>query len=172
MSIKKQIVLRVQLNTRFGQNVYISGNTEELGMWDIHRAVPMHWEGDGHSFWGRSVIFDFPLFSSKSIIEYKYFVAYDDELRRGEVHWEKAGQNRTLDASLIKVTSAASVVVDTWGDIFCFSNSDVGAVVQKTLFEYEYERNLAYKEHVKKLSSFFPPCTKDQIISCIWKKWK
>ena len=167
MSIKKQIVLRVQLKTAFGQKVYISGSTEELGMWDIHKAVLMQWEGDGHSFWKRSVIFELPLCSARDVIEYKYFVAYDDELHRGEVHWEKAGPNRRLDASFIKVTSAASVVVDTWGDIFCSNDGDVGTIVQKTLFEYEYERNLAYKEHVKKLASFFPPCTKDQIISCI-----
>lgn len=167
MSFKKQIVLRVQLNTAFGQNVYICGNTKELGMWDIHKAVPMQWEGDGHCFWRRSVIFEFPLCPARSVIEYKYFVAYEDEFRRGEVCWEKPGPNRTLDASCTGVCSAVSVVVDVWGDIFCDRDSSVEVTSHKTLFEYEYERNLEYKAHIKRLSNFFSPCTKDQIVSCI-----
>lgn len=167
MSFKKQIVLRVQLNTLFGQKVYICGNTEELGAWDIHKAALMQWEADGHSFWRRSIIFELPLSSAKKVIEYKYFVAYDDELSRGEVHWERAGPNRTLDARFAN-SSSASVIVDTWGDIFSFNDGYLcGTFAHKSLFEYEYERNLEYREHIKRLSSFFSPCTKDQIVSCI-----
>lgn len=144
--------------------VYVSGNTEELGMWDINRAVPLQWEGDGHSFWARSMIFDDPC-SGQKVVEYKYFVAYDDELRRQEVHWEKDGPNRVLDLGCVK-GKAAFVLVDTWGEVFgygCVARS----AAQKELLEYEYERNLRYREHIKKLSCFVSPCTKDQVISCI-----
>ena len=77
--MKTQFKLRY--DSRWGEELFLTGNTSELGNWNINKAVPMEYAGSG--IWSVET-------EVTPTTEYKYFVR-----ENGQIHWEE-GPNRVL----------------------------------------------------------------------------
>ena len=87
--------------TTYGQNVFIVGNTPELGFWDTSKARPLAWVDS--DTWSGTVYFT-DMTKGKSI-EYKYIVKNPD----GSVIWE-GGSNHTYTVP----SSGSGSKTDNW----------------------------------------------------------
>ena len=74
-------LFRLRYDSRWGEELFLTGNTEELGLWNPNKALAMEYIGPG--IW--SVETDVT-----SMTEYKYFIRED-----GQIRWED-GPNRIL----------------------------------------------------------------------------
>ena len=74
-------LFRLRYDSRWGEELFLTGNSTELGNWNINKAVPMEYMGPG--IW--SVETD-----GTPMTEYKYFIRENDQIR-----WED-GPNRIL----------------------------------------------------------------------------
>ena len=74
-------LFRLRYDSRWGEELFLTGNTEELGHWDTNKAVTMEYVRSG--IW--SVETDVT-----PMTEYKYFIR-----ENGQIHWED-GPNRIL----------------------------------------------------------------------------
>ena len=74
-------LFRLRYDSRWGEELFLTGNSTELGNWDPDKGVPMQYDGSG--VW--SVETDVT-----PTTEYKYFIRENDQIR-----WED-GPNRTL----------------------------------------------------------------------------
>ncbi len=86
--------------TQWGQDIYVVGNTPELGYWDTNRAVPLSWV-DSDTWSGPVTFTDF---TQGDTIEYKYIVK-----QGSSVTWE-GGSNHTYTVP----TSGTGSVTDNW----------------------------------------------------------
>ena len=77
---------RLRYNSRWGEELFLTGNSTELGNWNPNKAVPMKYEGPG--IWSVSV--ETHGRASLQTTEYKYFIR-----ENGQIHWED-GPNRIL----------------------------------------------------------------------------
>ncbi len=78
--------------TYYGQNIYVVGNTPELGFWDPAKARPLSWV-DADTWSGDVYFTDY---SKCQTIEYKYIVKNPD----GSIVWEGGSNHvRTLPCS-------------------------------------------------------------------------
>ena len=78
-----KLTFKVHFETNFGQNLYLIGNTDELGSWSDF-TNKMEWS-HGH-IWHITVTFE-----AMEFIEYKYVVISEDRSQR----WEN-GSNRQI----------------------------------------------------------------------------
>ena len=74
-------LFRLRYDSRWGEELFLTGNTSELGLWNPNKAVKMQYEGPG--VW--SVETDVT-----PMTEYKYFIR-----ENGQIRWED-GPNRIL----------------------------------------------------------------------------
>jgi len=74
-------LFRLRYDSRWGEELFLAGNTSELGLWNPYKAIPMEYAGPG--IW--SVETDVT-----PTAEYKYFIRED-----GQIRWED-GPNRIL----------------------------------------------------------------------------
>ena len=75
-SIDENVVhFRVRYNTKFGQQLFITGDAEELGGWKLENAVSLFYEFN-QDYWEGSVKFQKSVVSRK--IKYKYVVVNDN----------------------------------------------------------------------------------------------
>ncbi|MDR0833633.1 MAG: 4-alpha-glucanotransferase [Candidatus Symbiothrix sp.] len=100
------IYFKTRQQTQWGETVYISGSTPELGEWDINRALPL--SCPNYPEW--QIEIDIP--DIREIVEYKYFVTNDTQgdsrLRvndthketRGNVRWEEGENHRLKEAGI------------------------------------------------------------------------
>ncbi|MEZ4825589.1 MAG: carbohydrate-binding module family 20 domain-containing protein [Bacteroidia bacterium] len=72
----------IHYHTQWGQRLFISGSSENLGEWDTSRAVPLNYMENGRWEWEGE--FEAPF-------EYKYFILHEPS---GHISWEW-GNNRT-----------------------------------------------------------------------------
>ena len=80
-------LFRLRYDSRWGEELFLTGNSAELGNWDPNKAVPMEYVGPG--IWSVSV--ETQNFASlPTQTEYKYFIRENDQIR-----WED-GPNRIL----------------------------------------------------------------------------
>ena len=79
-------LFRLRYDSRWGEELFLTGNTEELGLWNPNKAVPMEYVGPG--IW--SVCVETRRATSLQPVEYKYFVRENHQIR-----WED-GPNRIL----------------------------------------------------------------------------
>ena len=79
-------LFRLRYNSRWGEELFLTGNSEELGNWNTNKAVPMEYMGSG--IWSVSV--ETRRATSLQTTEYKYFIRENDQIR-----WED-GPNRIL----------------------------------------------------------------------------
>lgn len=77
---------KLRYDSRWGEELFLTGNTSELGNWNSNKAVPMKYEGPG--IWSVSV--ETRRATSLQSTEYKYFIR-----ENGQIRWED-GPNRIL----------------------------------------------------------------------------
>ena len=97
-----KITFKVNYHTRWGQNVYISGSSEELGKNNTKEAYPLQYITDGN--WEVELEFS----NKTSRIDYKYLIKNGSE---EDIIWEW-GTPREIDLSGIK--SNEIVMEDAW----------------------------------------------------------
>ncbi len=81
-------LFRLRYNSRWGEELFLTGNTSELGLWNPNKAVKMHYDGPG--IWSVSVVETHGRASLPQPTEYKYFIRENKQIR-----WED-GPNRIL----------------------------------------------------------------------------
>ena len=94
-------LFRLRYDSRWGEELFLTGNTSELGLWDPNKAVKMQYEGPG--IWSAHVetlratsnrqtnnVGKTLHATSLQTVEYKYFICENDQIR-----WED-GPNRIL----------------------------------------------------------------------------
>ena len=79
-------LFRLRYDSRWGEELFLTGNTVELGHWNPNKAVPMEYVGPG--IWSTSV--ETRRATSLQTVEYKYFIR-----ENGQIRWEE-GPNRIL----------------------------------------------------------------------------
>ena len=79
-------LFRLRYDSRWGEELFLTGNTDELGHWNTDKAVKMEYVGTG--VWSVSV--ETQNFASLQTAEYKYFIRENNQIR-----WED-GPNRHL----------------------------------------------------------------------------
>ncbi len=79
-------LFRLRYDSRWGEELFLTGNTSELGNWNTNKAVPMKYVGPG--IWSASV--ETRHGTSLPATEYKYFIR-----ENGQIRWED-GPNRIL----------------------------------------------------------------------------
>ena len=79
-------LFRLRYDSRWGEELFLTGNSDELGNWNPNKAVPMEYVGPG--IWSVSV--ETHGRASLQTTEYKYFIRENDQIR-----WED-GPNRIL----------------------------------------------------------------------------
>ena len=79
-------LFRLRYDSRWGEELFLTGNSTELGNWNPNNAVPMEYVGPG--IWSVSV--ETRRATSLQMTEYKYFIRENDQIR-----WED-GPNRIL----------------------------------------------------------------------------
>ena len=77
-------LFKLRYDSRWGEELFLTGNTSELGNWNPNKAVPMKYEGPG--IWSVSV--ETHGRASLPTTEYKYFIR-----ENGQIRWED-GPNR------------------------------------------------------------------------------
>ncbi|MDP5172855.1 MAG: 4-alpha-glucanotransferase [Bacteroidia bacterium] len=112
---------RVQYTTSWGQSLYVSGSSSELGNWDLNAAQPMRYLADG--YWELSLL----LAEKIDQISYKFFVKHE---YGGGVEWE-FGDNRTL--SLPEVEEV--VIQDGWRGVSDEENALYSSLFTDTLLQ-------------------------------------
>ncbi len=79
-------LFRLRYDSRWGEELFLTGNSDELGNWNPNKAVPMEYVGPG--IW--SVYVETRHGTSLQTTEYKYFIRENNQIR-----WED-GPNRIL----------------------------------------------------------------------------
>ena len=98
----------------WGVDVYVAGDTEELGRWKVGLALQMEWAGPPNRW---RVEFEVSRATQKrGVFAYKYFVSSPRDRRFIGVHyWESLGPNRVM--KLPPATPPAVLVrSDKWGN--------------------------------------------------------
>ena len=80
-------LFRLRYDSRWGEELFLTGNSDELGKWNPNKAVPMEYVGPG--IWSVSVE-PHGRAALLQTTEYKYFIRENDQIR-----WED-GPNRIL----------------------------------------------------------------------------
>ena len=94
-------LFRLRYDSHWGEELFLTGNTEELGLWSPNKAVPMEYVGPG--IWSVSIdtneCDETHGRASQQPTEYKYFIRENDQIR-----WEDSpnrilpeGKDRTWD---------------------------------------------------------------------------
>ena len=96
------IHFNVRFTSAFGQQLFISGNTKELGNNDAENKFPLAYSD--HEFWSGSVETE-----KMGEISYSYILAEDDS-----THTIEPGACRKID--LESLSSNEVIVIDTWND--------------------------------------------------------
>jgi 4-alpha-glucanotransferase len=74
-------LFRLRYNSRWGEELFLTGNNAELGNWNTNKAIPMEYVG--HGIWSAEI-------DGTPPTEYKYFIR-----ENGQIRWEE-GPNRIL----------------------------------------------------------------------------
>ncbi|CAK8989841.1 unnamed protein product [Durusdinium trenchii] len=75
--------LKVHFETSFGQELYLVGSVDELGLWDCRRAVHMAWTAG--NVWTAKVSIP----ADRNVVEYKYLIG-----QHGQFQWEGGCNHR------------------------------------------------------------------------------
>ena len=86
-----KIIFQIKYDTKFGEDISVIGSINELGNWDINRALKLGWN-DGNIWKGTLV-----LSNNIKDFEYKFILKYGNYVKR----WED-GYNRKINLLKIK----------------------------------------------------------------------
>jgi 4-alpha-glucanotransferase len=121
----------LRFHTRFGESLWISGNTEELGMNDPKKAVAMEYLND--EFWHSAIEIhrkNWP----KSGVNYKYYLKGKEGQLIGEWGFDRVAANENKDASEIQL-------IDTWNHAGEFENAFFTAPFKNVLLKHSHPKS-------------------------------
>jgi len=124
-----QFYLRFQ--TRFGESLWISGSTEELGMNDPGRAVAMEYLND--EFWHCTIGIhkkDWP----KNGVNYKYYLKNKEGQLTGEWGFDRIADTGTKEATEIQL-------IDTWNHAGEYENAFFTAPFKNVLLKHSHPKS-------------------------------
>ena len=128
-----QFILKTE--TQLGQNLYISGSTNELGNWDKNKSIKLKTEEGKYPIWESEFI---KFNEVNSNLEYKYILIPNYKLEKDSIEWE-TNDNRKLDLSKYKI---GSYIVDD-GNFSDKSSQKIMSLEEKY---NNKDNNLDYKE--------------------------
>ncbi len=137
--MKIQFYLR--FHTQMGQNLFVTGNIEELGNDDSSRAHPLEYLNG--EFWTGCVEFDAGLHPK---IRYHYFLKNVDGLQ--VIEW---GNDRSIDVSKSGIEEIQTV--DTWNHAGEYENVFFTAPYQQILLKHS--KKATKQQFVKKFTHIF-----------------
>ena len=70
-------LFRLRYDSRWGEELFLTGNTTELGNWNPNKAMKMEYVGPG--IW--SALVETRRATSLLTVEYKYFIRENDQIR-------------------------------------------------------------------------------------------
>ena len=97
----KNATFTIKFNTQPGENVYVVGNTPELGAWDVAKAKKMMWNC-GNTW---DIEIGFP---EEAHCQYKYFVQVEETK---DIRWEKISNRDVF------VYEDGLVIEDKWESV-------------------------------------------------------
>lgn len=154
--IKLQFFIR--FHTRYGQSLWLSGNTEELGMDDPAKALPMEYLND--QLWQAHIHVDKKFFQKNSIC-YKYYLKNPEGEWVGEWGHDRIVQEPRKHADEIHLQ-------DTWNHAGEFENAFFTAPFKKVLLNHNYPlfkpKKSKYYTHVFKVKA---PLLKKNEVVCL-----
>jgi protein-tyrosine phosphatase len=100
-----KIYFKINYRTVPGENIYVLGNTPELGNWNIENGLKLHWQTE-HD-WSHMVKIEH---KPDKLIEYKYVVFNNS---KHQVKWEE-GENRELELSKVKQNNDEIFLKEVW----------------------------------------------------------
>ena len=119
-----KLSFRVKYETKYGQSLYIIGSIEELGEWDVSKAVPMATSKDIYPTWKITKEFTCPLGME---ILYKYLVKEGNN-----IYWEELNNNKNRH-----------IVIQSPGNLIIFDEKSNNTSKVKTLSYYPMNSNNA-----------------------------
>jgi 4-alpha-glucanotransferase len=152
----KKIQFYLRFHTKYGQSLYITGNTDALGNNDVTRAFPLQYLND--DFWHGTLDLDA---SAVARVQYSYFL----KTAEGGIVQEW-GDDRIVDISGEGIEEYQ--VIDTWNHSGEFENAFYTAPFKEVLFQ---EHAVAAKsKYGKKFSHIFrvkAPLLKKNEVPCV-----
>lgn len=127
--------IRVPYVTEYGQNIFLLGDTPELGNWDINSAFPLRYID--REFWGGSLIL--PISKEERTFHYKCFIRND---RTQGVTWEN-GEDHTFTISPTENPSIFQII-----DPFRWSDSVTEGISTLPFTEVFNQRKKSQKKVV------------------------
>lgn len=145
----------LRYHTSFGQQLFISGNTEELGNGDFDKALPMEYLND--EFWQGSVEIRKKEMPAKII--YKYLLKNENQELIAE--W---GDDRIIEKTDKEI--AELQLVDTWNHAGEFENAFLSAPFAEVLLAAKSSKKAAAndKNHTHTFRVKAPLLKKDQVL--------
>ena len=143
-----QFILKTE--TKLGQNLYISGSTNELGNWDKNKSIKLKTEEGKYPIWESEFI---KFNDVNSVLEYKYILMPNYKNEKDSIEWE-TNDNRKLDLSKYKI---GSYIVDD-GNFSDKSSQKIMSLEEKynnkenNLDHKEINNNNNFKEEKKDLN--------------------
>jgi len=128
-----KISLKLSISTHWGDEVYVSGNVKELGIWNPDHAIKL--QSLNTSEWGVE------LSSEEELIQYKYFVRRQD----GSMTWE-FGEKRHLELNKV----GKVYVSDFWR----FSNAKENNLFTSPFIKSFFKRKNNNRSRSKSTSTF------------------
>ena len=122
--------IRVAYRTYFGENLYLLGDSEETGNWELSRAVPLKYLDSEH--WGTKL--EFPVSDEKREIHFKYFV-YDKN--KATIKWEPCD-----DHSFVLEATNKPCIIDVI-DPFRFEVGEIEVLSKKPFTEVFHKRKIS-----------------------------
>lgn len=133
-----QITFQIQYKTAWGQKIMVSGNTPELGGWDMSKAIALVHEGEGE--WSGTVEIDN---ENLSFIEYKYVMKDENH---GSEEWEW-GKNREILVSVYPEMILRDFWRSrNWASNAWFSSAFTHAIMRRETGKYTGELRLTGQE--------------------------
>lgn len=123
--------------TQYGESLWISGNTEELGMGDPKKAIPMEYLND--EFWHASIVIhkkNFP----KEGVTYKYYLKNKEDQLVSEWGFDRVAHTSNKEATEIQL-------IDTWNHAGEFENAFFSAPFKNVLLKHSYPKSKSSKHH-------------------------
>ena len=121
--------------TKFGEEVYITGNTKELGNWNSNNSKKLMSDSKKFPIWESNQI----TFNSNSNLEYKYIIKNSNNVK-----WENFNGNRELNFS--KLESNNSYLIND-GKFNVKSEAKICGLNEEEKREKKEENNKKHKNH-------------------------
>ena len=142
--------------TQFGESLWVSGNTEELGMGDPKKAIAMEYLND--EFWHAAVTIHKKNLVKDGVI-YKYYLKNKEDQLIGEWGLDRIAHTTNKETTEIQL-------IDTWNHAGEYENAFFSAAFKNVLLKHSYpkSKNKGVKHHTHIFKIKAPLLGKHEVI--------